>query len=348
MSVLAVVAPVYVAVAVGYLAVRAGVVPAAALPVLGGFVVNIALPGLLFGALATRDVTEVARPVYLVAYAGGSLVAMVAGYALTMRLGRGVTGTGGTSDSDGIGSGSDVDAGRDLRTRAAYVALASGTSNSGYVGLPILMVVMPAQAPIVFGMNVLVENLLTIPLGMALAERAAGTHVGRVDLVKRTAGTLARSPMINAIVAGVAVSALGVPVPDVVQRTATMFGQATTAPALFIIGGYLVGRSLRGRARTVAPLLLGKLVVHPLAVGALVVALGAAAPTLGMAPLDPTLRSAAVFSAAAPTISIIAVLAARHGQEETISAASFAVTLGAALTLTGVLFALREIPGTGL
>lgn len=330
MSVLGVVAPVYLAVAIGYLAVRRGVVPAAALPVLGGFVVNVALPGLLFGALATRPITDVVRPDYLAAYAVGSLVAMAAGHALTVRL---------------AARGDDP---ADVRARAAYYALASGTSNSGYVGLPILMVVMPTHAPAVFGMNVLVENLLTIPLGLALAERAAGAHVSRGDLARRTAATLARSPMVLAIVAGATVSLLGLPVPDVVQRTVTMFGQATTAPALFIIGGYLVGRSLRGRTRSVAPLLLGKLLVHPVAVGVLVFAFGAALPALGLAPLDPAFRTAAILSASMPTISIMSVLAARHGQEAPVSAASFAATLVAAVSLTVVLVVLRAVPGSGL
>lgn len=325
MSVLQVLAPLYVAIGLGYVAVRTGFVPAEALPVIGGFVVKVALPGLLFGVLATRRIAEVVHPVYLIAYALGSLVAFGLAYAWTRRA--------------AVRADVEEPSGS---LRAAYFALGAGTSNSGYVGFPVLQGIAPSVAAPVFGMNVLVENLITIPLGMALAERAAGGHVGRAALIRGTLSRLARTPMIIAIVLGAFVSVVGLPVPDVVQRVATMFGQATTAPALFIIGGSLVGQRAADLGR-VAPMVVGKLLLHPLAVAGAVYGLMTVAPPIGLPPLPPALQAAAIICACAPTIAIFPIIAARHGQEEIASIASFVATLVSLPMLSVVILLLQPM-----
>lgn len=323
LEVLGVVAPVYLAVAVGYLAVRSGLFPASGVPMLGAYVVRIGLPALLFGVLVRGQLTEVLHPTYLLAYGLGSLLALGVGYVLTVRGLRGVPGLPGDPQV--------------ARVRAAYLGLGSGMANSGYVGYPVLHSAMPQVAGPAFGMNVLVENLLMIPLGLALAERADGGHLDRRALVRQIVGHLSRQPMILAILAGVIVSLIGVRLPEPVDATLALFAQATTGTALFVIGGLLVGQRLGGRVREISPLLVGKLLVHPLAVGGLAYGAITLTPRLGLPPLDTGMAAAALVSACAPTISILPVLAARHGQEEVVSAASFATTLFSLLTLSGAL-----------
>lgn len=314
-EVLGVVAPIYLTVAIGYLAVRTGLFPASGLTVVGGYVVNIALPALLFGVLARNSLGDVVQPTYVLSYALGSLVAMAVGYGLTLLIQR---------------HAPPVRA----RLRAAYVGQGSAVSNSGYVGYPVVQAVMPAQAGHVLGMNVLVENLLSIPLGLVLAEHAAGDGQGRLALSRQIAARLVRQPLVIAIVLGVAYSASGLPLPEPLDRTLSMVAGSATAPALFVIGGLLVGQSLGGRALQVAPLLVGKLVAHPLAVAVLVYGAAGLVPRLGLPPLEPVLAAAAVISASAPTMSILPLLAARHHEEEFVSAAAFATTLLSLVSLS--------------
>lgn len=343
---LEVIAPIYLTIGVGFLAVRVGLVSGEGLRALSAFVVMIALPALLFGAIARRPLTEVVQPAYLLAYAGGSLVAALVGWWAVRGLARrpasgpvdGLAADPPADPVDGLAADlADGSAARAVRMRAAYTSLGSGMSNSGFVVYPVLQLAMPGQAAVVFGMNVLVENLLMLPLGLSVAERAAGGHASPLRLARDMVGRLARQPMVIAIVAGVAFSALGLTMPTFVDRTVTLFADATPAPALFIIGGFLVGQSLRGQFGRVAPLVVGKLVAHPLAVGALTYVVVRFGPAMGVPALDPTLAAGAVISAAAPTISILPLLAARHGEGEAMSAASFACTLGAVLTLSAAL-----------
>jgi predicted permease len=73
------------------------------------------------------------------------------------------------------------------------------------------------------------------------------------------------SPIILAIVP-VRVSLLGIHVSEPLARTINMLAMASTAVALFVIGGSLVGLQVRSVFRDALVVALGKLLLHPLAV----------------------------------------------------------------------------------
>lgn len=85
-DVLAVTGPIYFVVAVGYACTRAGLFERADMRVFGKFVIHIALPALLFNAVAQRSVAEVLNPVFIAAYAMGSVAASLAGVFWARRI----------------------------------------------------------------------------------------------------------------------------------------------------------------------------------------------------------------------------------------------------------------------
>lgn len=88
LSILLITVPIYAAVAAGCLATRFGMFQPADMRVLGMFVINIAVPCLLFGSIATRPFAEIANPTYLAAYGLGSLVAIGGGLFYARKLER--------------------------------------------------------------------------------------------------------------------------------------------------------------------------------------------------------------------------------------------------------------------
>ena len=80
LGVLSVTGPIYLVIAAGFLATRAGLFARAEMRVFGKYVIHLALPALLFNALSQRSLGEVLNPVFLAAYALGSLCAMGAGF----------------------------------------------------------------------------------------------------------------------------------------------------------------------------------------------------------------------------------------------------------------------------
>lgn len=75
LDVLAVTGPIYLVAAIGWLCTRGGPFDRADMRVFGKYVVNLALPALLFTAVSQRSVAEVLNPVFIAAYAIGSVAA---------------------------------------------------------------------------------------------------------------------------------------------------------------------------------------------------------------------------------------------------------------------------------
>jgi len=313
-AIFAIISPIYIAILLGYASTRMGLFSKADTRVFGAFVINFALPALIFNAVAQRPIAEVLNVSYMAAYLGGSLTMLAVGFVCARRLGR----------LDHIGS--------------TFAAMGVSCSNSGYIGLPILLATMPALASVALAMNVIIENVIVIPLLLMMAEsgRQGSGPPGRVFL--QTLARVARMPLVMALVAGLTVSIFGWTLPAPLARSVTLFSQASGALSLFVIGGTLVGLPLHGLGTATLPLAIGKLVGHPLAV------LGAASALawLGLAPVEPALLVAGVLMAAVPMLGIYPILAQAYGLAERSAAALLVTTASSFLTLSAALWLLRR------
>ena len=180
----------------------------------------------------------------------------------------------------------------------------------------------------ILAINLIVENLIKLPLLFTLADAGAGAgaDVGErsspAQVLRQTAERLPRNPMIVAIVLGFVVSLLGWQLPSVISCTVNLFAAASGGLALFIIGGNLVGLTFKGMRRQVGAIAVGKLLLHPLAVWVAIMVL----PMEGFPALQGDLRAAAVLSAAMPMLGIYSLLASRHGFQGFSAAALLAAT----------------------
>ena len=314
LDILSITGPIYLCIALGYLATRAGLFDRADMRVLGRFVINLALPALLFNALSQRSVGEIFNGRYLLAYALGSLFLLSAAVFWYRRVGR-----------QGM-------------SRSAIMAMGMSCPNSGYVGYPVMLLTLGAPvAGVSLALNMVVENLLIIPILLALADMERHDAGHWHQLVMQTLQGLVRNPLIIAMVAGFLVSALGVPLPSPVSRTVTLFAQASSALSLFVIGGSLVGLQLQGMRAAVMQIGIGKLVLHPLCLLAVMA---------WLVPIDdPQLKVALLLTGAMPTMGIYTILAQRQGHEGLASAALLVGTTGSFFTLSGLLWLLRHGAG---
>jgi malonate transporter and related proteins len=310
---LAVTVPIYLVIGLGFVAGRLGIFSRADMRVLGSFVVKFALPALIFTALSQRPVTEILNARYLMAYAVGSLAVMFIASAWGWwRQGKSLT-------------------------LSALCGLGMSSSNSGYIGYPIAVLVCgPASAAVGLSMCMVVENLLMIPLALVMADSGSGGEGKWHQILMRSLKQLVRNPVIIAIVAGFVVALLGIPISAPVARTINLLAMSSTAVSLFVIGGSLLGLQIAGMRRDASAIALGKLLLHPLAVGLMVWLL---------APEDPTLKSAAVVYAAVPMLSIYPILAQKYGFETFCAAALLLATILSFVTISVILWLLGPILG---
>ncbi|MFC5523698.1 AEC family transporter [Polaromonas jejuensis] len=314
LDILAITGPIYITIALGFLTTRLGLFARTDMRVFGKFVINLALPALLFNALAQRQIGEILNGRYLLAYLAGSLAALGLGFFWCRRQ-----------------------TGRSQITSTFY-AMGMSCSNSGFVGYPILLLTMAPVAGVALALNMMVENLLMIPLLLAMAERGRGDAGRWYRVVGQSLARLASNPMIIGLLAGLVISLLEWKLPAPVLRTVNLFAMSSGALSLFVIGGTLVGLPMRGMGKETAPIAIGKLMLHPLAVQLALLAL----PWLGLPAMEPSLRTAAVLMAAMPMMGIYPILAQAYGQEDFSAAALLVTTVASFFTLSGLLWLLRH------
>ncbi|MEY2993115.1 MAG: hypothetical protein RL357_50 [Pseudomonadota bacterium] len=306
-AILNITGPIFLIVGLGYLSVRVGLFQKSDMRIVGRFVMLVALPALLFNALASRAFSDIVHYDYIAVYVLGSAVPMI-GMLLWQRR-RGAT-----------------------PARAGMAALGSSCPNSGFVGFPIMLLTMPHIAPVVLALNMVAENFFSLPAAMAYSERKPGEHGHWGQALLHGLRPLRTNPLFMAIVAGGVWSALGWSLPIMVERSVSVLAHAAGGAALFAIGGGLVGLSLKGLRRMVAWITFAKLIVHPLSTAVF---------AWWVIPIeDPQLRVAAVLSTAMPMLGVYPILASRVGEEDMASAALLATTIGAFFTLSGLLLVL--------
>jgi malonate transporter and related proteins len=297
-TVIAITLPIFLVVGLGFGTTKAGLFSPADMRIFGRFVIMIALPALLFNAIAKRDVAEVFDPAFMGLYAAASLLMMGLGYLWFCRV-----------------RGMPLD-------RAGICIMGIACSNSGYMAFPVLLLAFPALAPKVLAMSLMVENLLMIPLVLSLLAIGRGKGARLGGLIWGIARDLIRRPLILALIAGLAWSVLGLPIPEVVDRGLGMIATASVALALFVIGGSLAGIALRGNLALAGEISFGKLVLHPLmALLVLVLAAGIGGPVL-----PPDLRACLLIACAVPMLGVYPIFAQEVGMEGLASVAMLAAT----------------------
>jgi predicted permease len=312
LNILIITTPIYLSIALGFAATRGGLFSKTDGQVLGRFVMNFGLPAMLFNALASRDFSDVLHPAYLVAYSVGSLIVFAIGFVL-WRLGR-----------------------HKSVAQTGMVALGFSSSNSGYIGFPILLQVLGPAAGVGLALTVLVENLLIIPLGIAVAESGDTAHLPWHHTVLESLKRMTRVPMMWAIVSGFMFSMLGIELPEVLLKTVNLFAASTAAVALFVNGGSLVGMHVFGLLREVSWIALGKLVLHPLAVGGMLWVVG---------PMESSLQISAIVLASMPMLGIYPLLAQRYGEEGFCASALLVTTMASFFTISFILWGMSQVPG---
>jgi predicted permease len=281
--------PFFALVLCGYVAARRAWLPQAAIPGLNAFVLYFALPCMLFRFGASTPIGQLLDGSLIVVYMLCAL--LVVGFTIAL------------SRNSRIGWND-----------ASFGALVAAFPNTGFMGVPLLVALLGAAAAGPAIAAIAVDLLVTSSLCIALS-RLDGADEHGVSLAFRRAlkGVLV-NPMPWAICLGGLVSALNVSLPTPLTATVGLLADAASPVALFTIGAVLARAQMNttspAHPRDYMPVVLIKLVVHPLLVGLL----GLSAIQLGL-PLDRFALTVLVLVAALPSASNTSVLAEHFGAD---------------------------------
>ena len=303
-SVLSITLPIFLLIGLGYVATMRGLTTKENIRGIGVFVLRFALPALIFRALSQRAMADILDLRYLTIYGIGSLSA----FAVMFFYCR-------------------IAESRSTRF-SAMSALGVSCSNSGFVGFPAAVLVVGAPAVVALSMSMLIENLVIIPLALGLAESDGRKDSRRFQILVYVFRRLTRNPMVLAIVFGAAASAARLHLPEPLLRAIDLLANASSAAALFGVGGALAGLGLNEVDGDVGRIVAAKLCLHPLLIFAGLVLLP------GLA--QPLTKSMLIF-AAAPMLSVYPLVAQPYQFERKAAAALLGGTIFAFFSMSAVL-----------
>lgn len=309
LSILSITFPIFAAIALGYTLVRKAVFGPSDMRILGKYVINVALPALLCGTVAKRDLQDILDISYTAVFAVGGIATIAVVYLLLTLQQVGPA-------------------------RKAIAAMGSSCPNSAYVGYPVMLLLFPDKAGIVLALNFVVENFLLVPVCLLLLETSRDRgDKSLLRVIGKILWSILTRPMFVGLFVGLAIMVLGIELPSAGFRLLDMLAAAASALALVVIGGTLVGLPLQGNLGLSAQILVGKLILNP----ALTAAAALMLPLIGLPPLGPEMYAAVILSASMPMLSMFVIFSQDYGHEGVASIALLSATIGAFFTLSALL-----------
>ena len=323
LQILLVTFPFFALVLAGYVAARRGMLPLEAVTGLNSYVLFFALPCMLYRFGATTPLAELFDPAVFVTY----LVCALSMVALTVAVSR----------NRRIGWND-----------AAFGALVAAFPNTGFMGVPLLVLLLGQRAAGPTILTICLDMVITSSLCIALSRlHDAGQAPDTASSVRLAFNNaikgVAKNPLPWAILLGATASGFRLELPVPLAKTMGLLADSASPVALFTIGAVLARSQIMAARGKHAPILLRdyvpiafmKLLLHPL----LVLLVGVTAIHLGL-PLDRFALKVLVLVAALPSASNVSLLAERFGADTgriariiLVSTAAAFVTFSMAVTL---------------
>ncbi|MGD9845453.1 MAG: AEC family transporter [Variibacter sp.] len=293
----------------GYACGRFKKLPDSGLAWMNFFIIYVALPVLFYRILAKTPFEQLANARFVIATTAATASAFTLSFAIGLTLQRGSP------------------------REATIAALAGAYGNVGYMGPGLALATLGPDAAVpvalVFCFDTIVLFTL-VPTLMALAERGQQSpFAAAFAIVKR----IMLHPFIIATALGVVAAATHFEAPIALDRLMEFLQNAAAPCALFVLGVTVALRPIGAVPWEVPPIVLMKLVAHPLIVLALLWALG---------PLPESWVYTAVMMAALPPALNVFVIARQY--DTWVQQASGAVligTLGSVVTLTATMWLVK-------
>ncbi len=297
MQTLATIAPIFIIIALGWIAARTGLMPDTLLGPLNRLIYYFAIPAFLFHAISNFPLAQ-GFNVQVVAITLGTVIAFyLCGWALTKIFRIAPQTSGATIQS------------------ACH-------SNAGYVGLPVAFYILGdaglAQAGIISGFLMIAQNVMSSTILQSYSQdKSLSGHFSMII-------QYLKNPVIIGSLVGIIASGLQIPVPRVIDRTLNMLGDLAPAAALLLIGASLSFQAMKSRKSIIIITVTTKLILLPLA--ALLI--------FKLFHLDLKIYLPAIILLATPTATVAYVMSKQMGSDAEIAVATIsASTIISAVTL---------------
>lgn len=272
--------PVFAIIGLGYLAGRLRLLGEASSEALNAFVYWVALPAILFLAMAATPVSESLNWPFIGAFLGGTLAAWLAGAV--------------------VGQLVHAPKPSELTMQGMNAAFA----NVGYMGIPLLQAAFGPAGLAPSSLATVICSSVGVALAVVLLQLDLKRSEGLAPALAGVVSAIIRNPLVMAPIAGMLWSITGLGIGEPFERLFGLLGSAAGPCALFAVGLFLAGRGFDADPFEIGWITVLKLVWQPLATWWL------ATQLFG---LDAQWTMYAVLLAALPTGALTFVVAQRYG-----------------------------------
>lgn len=314
LAILAIVAPVFGILGLGFLSARTGYLEASVGKAVAQFAFKVAMPALLFRAMLSIGPLPGSPWRLVAAYFGG----LLAVWALATILTRTVL--------------------RRPMTDAASIAMGACFGNTVMLGIPLAITAFGQEAAAPVALLISIDTPLLWIMATLHIEAARKPGLGLSFMALRGVFIdLARNPIVLPLVVGTIWRFTGLGIPAVVDRLLEILAGGAVPAALFSLGASLATYEIKGQTPTLLLIVCLKMLVFPLIAGGL---------AIWVFDLPPLWTAIVLLFAAMPVGANAYLFASRY--ERAVASVSAAIAVSTALaivTLAGVLYLLKQTGG---
>lgn len=293
----------------GYLAAKLFKAPVEGLAWMNIFILYIALPALFFQLLSKTPIEQLTQGSFILASMLATFLIFAIMFAGSVILGGSVP-------------------------ESTIKALASAYGNIGFMGPGLALIAFGEEAAVPVALIFCFENVMHFALAPTLMALPGGRNQGDGNLVLAIGRKILLHPFIVATILGVLAAAFHVSTPLALDRMLEIVSRAAAPCALFTMGVTLALRPLRRMPKAIGPIVLLKLILHPLLCYTLLSLIG---------DFPPVWVWTAVLLASLPTATNVYIIAQQYGVwVERASASILVTTVGSVATVTALLYVIRS------
>jgi predicted permease len=237
--------PIFALILTGFLCARRGILGPAATESLNNFVVWLALPALLFQAMARITWPELDHPGFLAAFTGGMAATFLLSFLLGARNPR---------------------ENHRLADRSIE-GLDAAYANTGLMGIPLCLAALGPGALVPAIIATILTACVLFAGAIVLIETDIREQPDFTATLRMVARSLARNPLLAAPMLGLGAAILhgatGIALPTLIFRFTTLLGAAASPCALVTIGLFLAQSQAARDTAVITRLVALKLLVHP-------------------------------------------------------------------------------------
>ncbi|MBU0744495.1 MAG: AEC family transporter [Gammaproteobacteria bacterium] len=232
--------PLFLIILVGYSSIRFNILTKESNTALTQYVYYFALPATLFISIAKNSLSNIVYLNFILGFLASMIVLyfLVFAIAYLLKLGN--------------------------IKQIGILALGISSPNTGFMGIPILAVLIGEQGVIAAAFA---SVLLTFPMVISIfiIESEKHMHHGLLKRTYKSTLPLLKNPIVISALIGISFSVLGISIPHFFETTIEQLSNTTAPCALFAIGQTLYGNKIVNNNKIRSFLFcLGKLIIHPI------------------------------------------------------------------------------------